>query len=310
MTVQNQYGNLMHVSKDILEKMSSATHFEKEVPMNMTSLAEILSTVSDTIFTVQFRKQVNKDSAEKVLKETSVADLKDKAKLASIVKQFTEGESCTMICHLVEAENNLGRSVVIDLTAHGDNKFRQIDHRTIESITFQNVKYFLKKGGKKADKDSEEEEKKGAPKWDTKKLAVGNWFSGTSYFQTKNIAGNEITTQSNGREIVVSRDILEYEMYNASIFAKEEKLPLTKVVKILKEAHSTAFTVNFNCKVDEKVVQEKLAAATAQDLKDSKNFAKELLLGREATVTGRLVKTEGKLGRSLVVGLDKAFSFS
>jgi hypothetical protein len=55
-TVQNQYGNLMHVSRDILEKMSSATHFAKEVPMNMTGLAELLTTVSDTIFTVQFRK--------------------------------------------------------------------------------------------------------------------------------------------------------------------------------------------------------------------------------------------------------------
>ena len=88
-----------------------------------------------------------------------------------------------MICHLVEAENNLGRSVVIDLTAACDNKFRQIDHRTIESITYNNVKYVLnKKGGKKA--EEEEEKKKGEPKWDTSKLAVGNWFSGTSYFIT------------------------------------------------------------------------------------------------------------------------------
>jgi len=55
-TVQNQYGNLMHVSRDILEKMWSATHFSREVPMNMTGLAELLTTVSDTIFTVQFRK--------------------------------------------------------------------------------------------------------------------------------------------------------------------------------------------------------------------------------------------------------------
>ena len=72
---------MMHVSKDILEKMWSATHFTKEVPMNMTGLAELLTTVSDTIFTVQFRKQVNKDTAEQALKVTSVADLKDKTKL-------------------------------------------------------------------------------------------------------------------------------------------------------------------------------------------------------------------------------------
>ena len=86
-----------------------------------------------------------------------------------------------MICHLVKAENHLGRSTVIDLTAKTENKFRQIDHRTIESIIFKNVKYSLKKGAKKVEED--EEKKKDGPKWDAKKLAVGNWFSGTSYFK-------------------------------------------------------------------------------------------------------------------------------
>ena len=99
-------------------------------------------------------------------------------------------------------------------------------------------------------------------------------------------------------------------MYNASVYAKEEKLALTKVVKILKEANSTAFTVNFNCKIDEKAVQEKLAATSAQDIKDAKAYAKQLLLGRESTIIGRLVKTEGKLGRSLVVGLERANNFA
>ena len=99
-------------------------------------------------------------------------------------------------------------------------------------------------------------------------------------------------------------------MHNASVYAKEEKLALTKVVKILKEANSTAFTVNFNCKIDEKAVQEKLAATSAQDIKDAKAYAKQLLLGRESTIIGRLVKTEGKLGRSLVVGLERANNFA
>ena len=68
-----------------------------------------------------------------------------------------------MTCHLVKAENLLGRSTVIDLTAKTDNKFRQIDHRTIEYIIAYNTKYVLKKGSKKSEKD--EEEKKG-DKWD------------------------------------------------------------------------------------------------------------------------------------------------
>lgn len=93
-------------------------------------------------------------------------------------------------------------------------------------------------------------------------------------------------------------------MYNASVFEKEEKLPLTKVVKILKEANSAALTINFNCKVDEKAVKEKLEHISEKDFKDSKKLAAELLKGKETTMIGRLSKSEGKLGRSLMVGLD------
>ena len=142
-----------------------------------------------------------------------------------------------MTCHLVKVENNLGRSTVIDLNATTPNKFRQIDHRSIEYLIFKNVKYVLKKGSKKASEDEEmEEQKKDEPLWDYTQLAVGNWFSTTQYFAVKSIAGDQVTTQSNGKEIVISRDILEHDMHNANVFAKEEKLALTKVVKILKEA--------------------------------------------------------------------------
>ena len=169
----------MHVSRDIVEKMASGTHFAKEVAMNMTGLAELLEQCSDTIFTVQFHKQPNKDTAKDLLEATSFKDLKDKMKVAELAKELTEGSLTTMICHLVDVENNLGRSTVIDISAKTDNKFRQIDHRTIQYIIFKNVKYVLKKGGKK---EADEEEKKGGDLWDKKDLAVGNWFSRTSYF--------------------------------------------------------------------------------------------------------------------------------
>lgn len=158
-----------------------------------------------------------------------------------------------MICHLVKVENTLGRSTVIDLTAHTPSKFRQIDHRTIEWFIFKNVKYVLKKGGKKGEEE-EEEKKKGEPLWDPSQLAVGNWFSTTDYFHAKAINGDNVTMVCDKKEIVISRDILEHEMNNACVFGKTEKLALTKVVKVLKEAYSIAITVNFNTKVDEKVV--------------------------------------------------------
>lgn len=206
-------------------------------------------------------------------------DLKDAKKVAQLTKELIEGEKVTMTCHLVKVENTLGRSTIIDLSAKTDNKFRQIDHRTIEWIVYKNVKYSLKKGGKKAEAEDEEEKKKEEPLWNPKDLAVGNWFSTTEYFSVKAINGDQITTLNNKKEIVISRDILEHDMYNASVYAKEEKLALTKVVKILKEANSTAFTVCFNAKIDEKAVQDRLSALTDKELKDSKKLAKELLTG-------------------------------
>ena len=38
-------------------------------------------------------------------------------------------------------------------------------------------------------------------------------------------------------------------------------------------------------------------------MKDGKALAKEILCGKETTVIGHLSKTEGKLGRSLVIDL-------
>ena len=50
--VADQNGDNKTVSQEILEKWPSADHYAKEVPMTMTSLAELLETFSDTVFTV------------------------------------------------------------------------------------------------------------------------------------------------------------------------------------------------------------------------------------------------------------------
>ncbi len=54
--VSDHNGDIKTVSKEILEKWASASHFEKEVGMNMTGLAELIETFSDTVFTVCFHK--------------------------------------------------------------------------------------------------------------------------------------------------------------------------------------------------------------------------------------------------------------
>ena len=267
----------------------------------MTDLVDVLEQCSDTVFSVQFRKQANKESAQKLLEATNIKDLKDKKKVAEIAKELTEGPLSEKVCHLQQTENILGRSNVIDLSAQSAYKARQIDHGTIQYIIFKNVKYSLKQGGKK--ELGEEEKKDGGSLWDKKNLAVGNWFSSTNYFHVKEISGNEVKTNCGGKEVLVSKDILEQEMYNANVYAKEEKLTLTKIAMLLKEANSVAFTICFNCKLDEKAVEDKLSNLTEKELKDAKSLAKELFTGRERIAVGRLSKCEVKLGRSLIVEL-------
>ena len=110
---------------------------------------------------------------------------------------------------------------------------------------------------------------------------------------------------SQGQYIIIDKSILEYEMDNANVFKTEEKLPLTKIAEKLVKANSTAFTVCFTTKVDEKVVHEKLS--NVKDLKDDaavSALAKELLVGKETTISCHHANVDGKMGRSLVIDLS------
>jgi hypothetical protein len=97
-----------------------------------------------------------------------------------------EGELCEITGHLIESENNMGRSTVIDLNAPVYNNFRQVDHRTIEYIIFKNVKYSL---GRKAPgtEDLPIKHDSKVPKWEESKLKVGDWFSSVCYYKIKSI---------------------------------------------------------------------------------------------------------------------------
>lgn len=92
-------------------------------------------------------------------------------------------------------------------------------------------------------------------------------------------------------------------MNNASVFASEEKLSLTKVANALESAREACFTACFTTKIDEKEVASRLSKATQAELKDGKALADEILNGKEHTLVGRLSQGEGKLGRSLVIDL-------
>ncbi len=100
--------------------------------------------------------------------------------------------------------------------------------------------------------------KKDEPKWDYADLQVGNTFSGDSYFKALTDSGNLIQTKCDGKDVTVSRDILECQMHNDTIFTTQEKITMTRAAEILYVVHTTCFTICFSVKVDEKAVQEQL----------------------------------------------------
>ena len=123
------------------------------------------------------------------------------------------------------------------------------------------------------------------------------------YYKVGDIIGENVDCTSKGEEYEISKDVIMHDMHNSAVFAKEEKLALTKVVKLLREANTTVFTICFTCKVDEKEVQEKLKKISEKDFKDAKSLAKQIFIGREKTSVARLSKSENHLGRSLVLDL-------
>jgi len=82
--------------------------------------------------------------------------------------------------------------------------------------------------------------------------------------------------------VEVSKDILQYEMYNADVFSEEQKVSLNQVATLLTSAYTKCFTVSFTTKVDEKQVAEKLKDVKAKLTEArARELAKEVLTGKE-----------------------------
>jgi hypothetical protein len=98
--------------KELIENGYSANQFAEEVYVNKTKAAEILVSSHNRPFTVSFQKN---DGTERVLKG-----------------------------RLVKPEPLLGRSVVEDLETKDSNRIRQVDHRTVNYIVVEGMKYIVK----------------------------------------------------------------------------------------------------------------------------------------------------------------------
>ena len=128
------------MARDILEtEMNSGLAFEKEEKVSRTDLVEKLIGAGESAFTIHFNKKVDAEHIKNVLSSAGA-----EPDLAQISKDVITGQEVQMTCHFTKTENQLGRSLVMDLNApHGKN-FRQIDHRTVNSLILKNVKYTVK----------------------------------------------------------------------------------------------------------------------------------------------------------------------
>jgi hypothetical protein len=99
--------------KLIEETMSSASQYAKEEKIARTKAAEVLVNAGDTVFTAEFVKQ--------------------------------NGEERVMVAKLLENENLMGRSNVLDLQETAAHKIKQVDHRTLKSLILKGTKYTIKK---------------------------------------------------------------------------------------------------------------------------------------------------------------------
>lgn len=133
------------MSRDILEyEMNSATLYDKEEKISKTNIIELLVNARETIFTVTFHTQVNDKWVKEVLSNAEKEHFTNDKKMKELGKKVVAGKQTEMTCFLTSTDGKLGRSSVMDLKAPWGMNFRQIDHRTVESLILKNVKYVVK----------------------------------------------------------------------------------------------------------------------------------------------------------------------
>lgn len=98
--------------KDLIATSHSADQFKEEEKISKTKIAEILISSHNRPFKVSFLKA---DGEERILRG-----------------------------RLIRPEPLLGRSMVEDLDVDADHKVRQVDHRTINWLIVDGVKYITK----------------------------------------------------------------------------------------------------------------------------------------------------------------------
>lgn len=146
--VENQFDFSWTIGKPIVAKeMVSAHQVDEEKKITRTEIVKILENAGDTIFSVCFTKKISEKPIADRLATLTPEDLESPKKRRALAKEFTHGETRTLVGYLYNADPEMGRSIVIDLEAPEDNyesKKRLVDHRTIEWLIFNKIKYVAK----------------------------------------------------------------------------------------------------------------------------------------------------------------------
>lgn len=150
--LNNQKGEEEKWEKELLFDTCSANQYQIEKIVNRSEINQILEKVGQHVFTVNFNKKVKTSD----IKNKLLTAIKDKEgnpltyeeiekNLKTISKDLNIGEERTLQGYLLEINNQMGRSIAIDLELELDQyRVRQIDHRTINWLIFNGIKYIVK----------------------------------------------------------------------------------------------------------------------------------------------------------------------
>jgi len=155
--VQNERGLQFQIPAHVVaEGVYTAHQYRQERTVTKTQMATIFHNMDSTIFTVNFNKQLReKDAREALLSLYAHAggqlfsQQEYEKKVKEIVKSTYQGEERTLIGYKTGVDENLGRSIVIDLEEkYGDKPYDQrirlVDHRTINWLIYKNIRYEVK----------------------------------------------------------------------------------------------------------------------------------------------------------------------
>ena len=134
------------MSRDILEKeMHSAKVFDETEKLSRTELVNVMLSAKESVMTVKFHTKVDEKYVKEILEGAKKDQFTNPQHRKELAKELVAGKEVEMTCFLLRKEGQLGRSSVIDLNHPVGFNFRQVDHRTVESVVLKNKLYVVKK---------------------------------------------------------------------------------------------------------------------------------------------------------------------